>query len=46
MLLIDIPLEVKAETTFWPGCGQHWNMQDKGQNFLLIPKTSLQKVSA
>lgn len=42
MLLIDIPLGVKAETTLRPGYGQHWSVQDKGVNFLLIPESRLE----
>lgn len=42
MLFLDILLGVKAETTLWPGCEQHWSVQDKGQNFLLIPETILE----
>ena len=42
MLFLDILLGVNAETSLWPGCKQHWSVQEKGQNFLLIPETILE----
>lgn len=42
MLLIDIPPGVKAEIPLWPGCGQHWSVQGKGENFWLIAESRLE----
>lgn len=45
MLLTDTSPEVKAESPLRPGCGQHWSVQGKGENFLLIAESRLEWVS-